>query len=431
MLSSIAKSEKIDYFLVSFVDLAGVMRSKLVPARAIDIIAGEGAAFAGFATHLDMTPAFPDIVVMPDESTLTMLPWRIGVAWLTGDLMMDGKLVEHAPRAVLGRQLEAATAAGHVMKTGVEPEFFLLAADGSGPADPLDAAAKPCYDQAALMRRFDLIKEICDAMQSLGWQPYQNDHEDANGQFEMNWKYADALVTADRHAFFKFMVRSLAEKHGLRATFMPKPFSHLTGNGCHCHVSLWDKTGKKNQFVDQKGDLGLSQLAYHFLGGVLDHAQALCAVTNPTVNSYKRLNAARTDSGSTWAPRTVSYGGNNRSHMVRIPAGDRFEFRLGDGAANPYLLQAGLLAAGLDGVRKKTAPGKRMDINMYESRDLGGAKLLPGNLLDALRAFTADPVLRAALGERFHETYLRLRMGDWNGSMAQVSEWERKQLLDV
>ena len=239
------------------------------------------------------------------------------------------------------------------MKSGVECEYFIILPDGSAISDARDTQDKPCYDQSALMRRYEVITAICDAMLELGWGPYQNDHEDANGQFEMNWRYDDALVTADRHAFFKFMVKTIAEQHGLRATFMPKPFANLTGNGCHVHASLWDEAGRKNLFDDGNGELGLSPLAYNFLGGVLHSAEALCAIFNPTVNSYKRLNAQTTLSGATWAPNAISYAGNNRTHMVRIPDPGRLEFRLMDGAANPYLMQAGLLAAGLDGIAAK------------------------------------------------------------------------------
>ena len=208
------------------------------------------------------------------------------------------------------------------------------------------------------MRRYDVIAEICDYMLELGWEPYQNDHEDANGQFEMNWNFDDALVTADRHSFFKFMVKSIAEKHGLRATFMPKPFKGLTGNGCHVHISVWDPSGKANAFVDTTDEMGLSQQGYNFLGGIMKHAEALAAITNPTVNSYKRINAPRTLSGATWAPNTVTWTGNNRTHMVRVPGQGRFELRLPDGAANPYLLQAVIIAAGLDGVAHKSHPGR-------------------------------------------------------------------------
>ena len=260
------------------------------------------------------------------------------------------------------------------------------------------------------MRRYDVIAEICDHMLALGWGPYQNDHEDANGQFEMNWGFDDVLATADKHSFFKFMVKSVAEKHGLRATFMPKPFQGLTGNGCHAHISVWDKAGKTNVFADDKMELGLSAKGRNFLGGIMKHASALAAITNPTVNSYKRINAPRTISGATWAPNTVTWTGNNRTHMVRVPGPGRFELRLPDGAANPYLLQAVIIAAGLDGIRSKADPGKRYDIDMYsQGHTVKGAPKLPLNLLDALREFDKDKSLKAALGEEFSAAYLKLK----------------------
>jgi glutamine synthetase len=316
------------------------------------------------------------------------------------------------------------------MKSGVECEFFLITPDGQAISDPSDVAAKPCYDASALMRRFDVIAELCDAMQVLGWQPYQNDHEDANGQFEMNWQFADALVTADRHTFFKFMAKSIAEKHGLRATFMPKPFLHLTGNGCHCHVSLWrDET---NIFEDSAGELGMSPLGYNFVGGLLHHAPALCALLNPTVNSYKRINAPRTLSGATWSPNTITYAADNRTHMIRIPSGNRCELRLADGSVNPYLLQASILVAGLDGIRQSRHPGKRLDINMYTEGHLArDAKRLPLNLLDALRALEGAGHLHDELGSEFVASYLRLKLQHWNDSCSQMSEWERSGTLDV
>jgi glutamine synthetase type III len=279
------------------------------------------------------------------------------------------------------------------------------------------------------MRRYDVITEICDAMLGLGWNPYQNDHEDANGQFEMNWAYDTGLVTADRHAFFKYMVKSIAEKHGLRATFMPKPFIGLTGSGCHAHVSLW-KDGI-NLFADTSGELGVSALGYHFIGGLIHNAEAICALTNPTVNSYKRLNAPRTLSGATWAPNTVTYTGNNRTHMIRIPDAGRFELRLADGAANPYLLHMALLAAGLDGIENQRDPGKRLDINMYVDGHLAqGAKQLPLNLLDALRALESSTVLKERLGAAFISSYLKLKRADWDDYARHLTEWERKTTLD-
>ncbi len=430
-LAQIAKQKGIEYFQVSFVDLFGVMRAKLVPAAAIGDMQKDGAGFAGFAAWLDMTPADSDMFAVPDPDSLIQLPWKPEVGWLAADLYMDGKEVDHAPRNTLKRVLKAASKKGYTVKHGVECEYFLISPDGSEISDAADIQEKPCYDISALMRRYDVISEICDAMLSLGWGPYQNDHEDANGQFEMNWDYDESLKTADKQAFFKYMVKSITEKHGLRATFMPKPFPHLTGNGCHMHISVWDKSGKKNLFHDKKGELGVSALGYNFLGGVMAHAQALCALTNPTVNSYKRINAPRTLSGATWSPNTVTYGGNNRTHMVRIPDPGRFELRLADGSANPYLMPAAVVAAGLDGIDTKADPGKRLDIDMYtEGHKVRGAKKLPLNLLDALRALEKDKVLAAGVGEETVAAFLKLKNAEWLDFKAHLSEWERVHTLD-
>jgi glutamate---methylamine ligase len=426
----VAKQKNIRYFLISFVDLFGTVRAKIVPASAIDDVAAAGAGFAGFATWFDMTPADPDVLVMPEIDSLIQLPWKPEVAWVTGDLFMGGAPVEQNPRQILKKIAKSAAESGYELKTGVECEYFLIAPDGNAISDGADQQAKPCYDQQALMRRYDVIAEICDAMVALGWKPYQNDHEDANGQFEMNWQYDSALRTADKHTFFKYMVKSIAEKHGLRATFMPKPFSNLTGNGCHVHASLWDKSGN-NVFADAKGELGLSRTAYAFIGGVMHSAQALCAITNPMVNSYKRINAPVTLSGATWSPNTVTYTGNNRTHMIRIPDVGRFEFRLADGAANPYLLQAALLAAGLDGIRSNREPGERLDINMYtEGHKVTGAKKLPLNLLDALRALEHSDVLKQAFGDKTLAAYIKLKHDDWNAYSRHLTDWERQTTLD-
>jgi glutamate---methylamine ligase len=429
--SEIAKREGIRYFLISFVDLFGVMRAKLVPASAIDTVARSGAGFAGFAAWFDMTPADPDVLATPEPDSLVKLPWKPEVAWVASDLVMGGKDVAQSPRQILKRMVAAARAQDYELKTGVECEYFLITPDGRAISDAADAQAKPCYDQQALMRRYDVVAEICDAMVTLGWKPYQNDHEDANGQFEMNWEYDTALRTADRHAFFKFMVKSIAEKHGLRATFMPKPFPAHTGSGCHAHVSLWTAKGDKNIFADPQGELGLSETAYHFIGGVMHSAEGLCAITNPMVNSYKRINAPVTLSGATWSPNTVTYAGNNRTHMIRIPEAGRFEFRLADGATNPYLLQAAILAAGLDGIKHKRNPGKRLDINMYtEGYKAGDAKKLPLNLLDALRALERSTVLNEAFGEAVVASYLKLKHDEWSAYSRHLTEWERQTTLD-
>jgi len=430
-LTAIAKAKNIRYFLISFVDLFGQLRAKLVPASAIRGMQKDGAGFAGFAAWLDMTPAHPDMFGMPDPDSLIQLPWKPEVAWLAADLWMDGKPVEASPRVALKRQIEAAAKKGYRVKTGVECEFFLVNPSGDGLSDEMDKEEKPCYDQSALMRRFDVISEICDAMATLGWNPYQNDHEDANGQFEMNWDYSDVLTTADRHTFFKFMAKSIAENFGYRVTFMPKPFQHLSGNGCHAHVSVWDKSGKKNLFLQENDELGLSQLAYWFIGGVLHSADSMAAMFIPTVNSYKRIDAAVTTSGATWSPNAITYSGNNRTHMIRIPDSGRFEIRLMDGATNPYLLQAAIIAAGLDGAANKRDPGKPVDLNMYtEQNKVTNLRKLPANLLDAIRLLDASEVARSAFGDEFIDSYVKLKNEEWQRFMRVISPWERDHTLD-
>lgn len=436
-LAKFAESNGVKYFMISFTDLFGGQRAKLVPAAAIADMQEDGAGFAGFATWLDMTPAHPDMLAVPDPSSVIQLPWKPEVAWVAANCVMEGEDVAQAPRNVLRGLIDEAEAEGLHVKTGIEAEFFLLTPDGNEISDDLDTAAKPCYDQQAVMRRYDVVAEICDYMLELGWGPYQNDHEDANGQFEMNWEYDDALKTADKHSFFKFMVKSVAEKHGLRATFMPKPIEGLTGNGCHAHISVWDKSGKTNVFASDKGEgptgeLGLSEQGKHFLGGIMKHASALAAITNPTVNSYKRINAPRTSSGATWAPNTVTWTGNNRTHMVRVPGPGRFELRLPDGATNPYLLQAVIIAAGLSGIRSKADPGKRHDIDMYaEGHKVRGAPKLPLNLLDALREFDQDKALKTAMGEEFSKAYLKMKHNEWLDFCAHFSAWEKANTLDI
>jgi glutamine synthetase len=413
------------------VDLFGVLRSKLVPATAIDEIQSEGAGFAGFATWLDMSPADSDMFGIPDGDSVIQLPWNKEIAWVASDLYMDGKPVEASPRVALKAQIAKANKLGMYMKSGVECEYFLVNSDGTALSDPKDTQEKPCYDSSALMRRYDVITEICDSMISMGWKPYQNDHEDANGQFEMNWDFSDCLQTADRHAFFKFMTKTIAEKHGLRATFMPKPFTNLTGNGCHSHISVWDKTGKKNLFLDKKDELGLSKTGYHFLGGIVNSADKMAAIFNPTVNSYKRINGSVTLSGATWSPSSITWAGNNRTHMVRVPGPGRFELRLMDGASNPYLLQAGSLMLGLDGVMNKRDPGKRLDINMYtEGHKAGKVKKLPLNLLDSIRIFDSSKVIREGFGNQFVDSYVKLKNKEWESYSRDLSQWERNTTLD-
>ena len=436
-LSKIAKQKKIKYFLISFVDLFGILRSKLVPKEAIKDMQKNGAGFAGFATWLDMSPADSDMFAIPDPDSLIQLPWKKEVGWLASDLYMNNKPVEASPRVMLKKQIEKLKKKNLVMKSGVECEYFLINKEGTEIADKRDVQSKPCYDQSSLMRQYDLIKDICDSMIQMGWEPYQNDHEDANGQFEMNWNYSNCLQTADRHVFFKFMVKTIAEKHGLRATFMPKPFENLTGNGCHAHISLWkDNT---NIFLDSGDKFGLSKIAYNFLAGILHSAESLCAFFNPTINSYRRIDAPPTESGATWSPSSVTYTGNNRTHMIRIPDQGRFELRLMDGSINPYLLQAGVIAAGIDGMEKKRDAGPPLLINMYtDQKDYPNLKKLPSDLETALENLINCNELKEAFGEKVINSYIKLKNNEIDNFNAKenfskkkpITDWEKLNTLD-
>lgn len=434
-LSTVAQDMGLRFLLFSFTDLFGVQRAKLVPLSAVAAMEHSGAGFAGFAAWLDLSPADGDVMAIPDAGSLTPLPWQRDVGWVATELTLNGEPMAQCPRRLLRQQQQRAAALGFELRSGVEAEFFLLQPGGEALADGADSQEKPCYDQLALMRQYGLIGPLLEAMEQLGWGPYQADHEDANGQFEINWTYSDALTTADRHAFFKVMVKSMAEAQGLRASFMPKPFAELTGNGCHTHLSLWGAPGTvqqgQNLFHDSNGQLGLSSVAYHFLAGLIAHAPALCCITNPSSNSYRRLSAPPTTSGATWSPAGISYSANNRTHMLRLPDDQRIELRLPDGSAHPYLLQAALLAAGLDGIERRLDPGPRHDNDNYATPLAGDAcPRLPADLGEALAAFAADQPLRDALGEEFCKAYETLRRRQWNRERGPIGEAERRSCLD-
>jgi len=426
----------LEFFLCSFVEMSGIPKAKLVPATHVDEMAIEGAGFAGFAAgDIGQGPHSPDLMAIPDFRSFTPLPWRRTIAWVAGNAFVQGKSWPYCPRTILQRGLAKAAAQHLTFKTGVEPEFFLVRQENGRfvPWDAADNAPKPCYDLRVLSHNLDLCTTTVKYMQEIGWDPYANDHEDANCQFEINWTYSDALTTADRHVFFRYMVKQVAEQHGLVASFMPKPFHNLTGNGAHFHMSLWDARTDRNLFLDQSDSLGLSKMAYHFIGGVKAHARAMAAVTNPLVNSYKRLIVGAPRSGATWAPVYVTYGGSNRTQMIRIPGPGRIEVRTIDGAANPYLAAAVILAAGLDGIARKLNAGTRNDRNLYEVpparlRD-EGIEFLPASLAEALEALAGDPVVRGALGEEYAEYFIRTKGDEWSTHQRMVSDWERDQYL--
>lgn len=433
------QDKQIAFLLCSFVEMSGAPKAKLVPSTHLEDLAEDGAGFAGFAAgDIGQGPHSPDMSALPDFASLTPLPWRKDTAWVAGDIYVEGQPWDYCPRTLLRRQLAIAQAQGFHFKTGVEPEFMLLRPNGQGgymPFDPLDTLTKPCYDLRTLHRSLDLMTTLLKYMQELGWAPYANDHEDANCQFEINWTFSDALTTADRHTFFKWMVRTAAEQQGLTATFMPKPFTHLTGNGCHVHQSLWDAETGENLFLDKGDPRGLSPLAYHFVGGLMAHARALAAVTNPLVNSYKRLRRAAPRSGATWAPVYVTYGGSNRTQMIRIPGAGRIEHRAMDGAANPYLAFTVLLAAGLDGIARQLDPGSGNNDNLYElpeeALEERGIGVLPATLIEALDALEQDDVVRRALGETYADYYVQVKREEWRQYHETVSPWEIETYLGI
>ncbi len=432
----------IKFFLMSFVDLHGTPRAKLVPAEYLADVAEGAAGFAGFAVDgVGQGPHDPDLSCVPQsDSTVFPLPWKPGLAWIAGNLEMDGGKWDYCPRTILTRLMNDAKGRGFLFKTGVEPEFFLVdrKSDGSpAVADPGDTLAKPCYGQLSLLRNADFLMTLITHLNSLGYGVYQNDHEDANGQFEINWRFSDALTTADQVSFFKFAVKALAEERGLTATFMPKPFADLTGSGAHHHVSLWDPEGKDNLFLDKSDLRGLSSVALSFLGGLIAHAKGLCALTAPSVNSYKRFGARSPRSGATWAPIFIAHGGNNRTMMVRVPAPGRLEYRTADGSSNPYLAAAGLLAAGLDGITRGLKVDAGRDGNLFllspTDAQAQGIDLLPATLGEAVEALAQDDVLCEALGADYAPVYLETKRAEWDEYYEmiakQVTPWEIQRYL--
>jgi glutamine synthetase len=436
-----AKSGEIEFFFAQFVDMYARPSAKLVPAAHLDDLLSEGAGFAGFAAgEIGQVPSDPDIAAIPDPATFTPLPWNKSIARFACDIHVDGEEWPYDPRTILRRQLAKARDKGFDFQMGLELEYFLVRQTGEGSielADPMDTLEKPCYDLVGLTRNLDFLTTVSSYVNELGWGNYANDHEDANGQFEQNFTYANALTSCDRAIFFRYMIHVLAEHRGAIATFMPKPFTNLTGNGCHFHMSLWD--GETNLFLDENDPrgLGLSETAYHFIGGLKKHARAYSAITAPTVNSYKRLKVGSTASGATWSPVWISYGYNNRTQMLRIPGPGRVEDRTIDGSCNPYLAATAVLAAGLDGIESKVDPGEANSENLYavpydELRGRG-LETLPANLLDATEELERDDVLREAFGrgrdEDYVDYFIRVKRDEWARYHEQVTPWEIREYL--
>ncbi|MET0661007.1 MAG: type III glutamate--ammonia ligase [Steroidobacteraceae bacterium] len=432
------RKHEIRFVLAQFVDIHGVAKAKAVPVEHLEMVLTDGAGFAGFALWgFGMGPHGPDYMAIGDLDTLTAVPWMPGYARIVCNGHVHGKPYPYCSRVALKRQLDKLATQGLTLYTGIEPEFMLLSrrADSSlGPHDPTDDLEKPCYDYKGLSRASAFLDQMVTSLRSVSIDVYQIDHEDANGQFEVNFTYADALKTADNFIFVKMAASEIARAHGMIASFMPKPFSSRTGSGAHFHISMGDER-TKNLFYDAQdaNGLKLSPLAYHFLGGVLAHARALAAVCAPTVNSYKRLVVGRALSGATWAPAYVAYGDNNRTACVRIPGG-RLEFRLPDSGVNPYLATAALVAAGMDGIERKLDPGKPNNSNLYEMSteqlQASGIRLLPQSLHEAIGELERDEVVCAALGEQLSKEFIELKRMEWVEYSRHVSDWESKRYLE-
>jgi glutamine synthetase len=440
-----AAADGVEFFFAMFVDMHGKPCAKMIPVEAIDVLVGGGAGFAGFAAGpMGQTPSDPDLIAVPDLASYALVPWQPGLAVLQCDIHVDGEPWPYTPRLILKAMVERARERGLDYMAGVEAEYFLVQRrDGGGieVADPLDRSTAPCYDVKGLTRMYDFLTTVSKYMNKLGWANYANDHEDANGQFEQNFAYSDALTTADRLIFYRYMVHTLAHQAGMAATFMAKPFANLTGSGLHLHSSLWDSATGAPLFPDASDPrgLGLSQLAYHYIGGLIAHGPAMAAVTCPTVNSYKRFGVGAPQSGATWAPAYAAYGGNNRTHMFRVPDGSRVENRGCDGAANPYLALAVQLAAGLDGIDRELDPGTPNTDNLYllppQEIAARGIRALPPTLLHAADALVTDDVLREALGKTPRGDYIdyfaKVKRDEFHAWHATVSNWEIERYLTL
>jgi glutamine synthetase len=435
----------VEFLFAQFVDLHGKPNAKLVPAHHLDDLLLEGAGFAGFAAgDIGQGPHDPDLVAVPDVRSFTILPWQRNVARFACDVTVEGKPWPYCPRTILRNALARLGALGYELKLGTELEYFLVRRTDDGEievADRLDTLELPCYDMRGLTRNLDFVSQVSKGITELGWDNYATDHEDANGQFEQNFQYTDALATCDRAVFFRYMVETLAQQRGLIATFMAKPFAHLTGSGAHFHFSLW-RDGE-NAFARDAGEdprgLGLSELAYQFIAGLKANAKAYIAFTAPTVNSYKRLVVGAPTSGATWAPAYISYGYNNRTQMLRVPAAGRIEDRTVDGSCNPYLAATAMLGAGLDGVKRKLDAGEPNSANLYElnqaERSAQGIELLPANLLDATRELERNDVLRTAFGKTrggdYVDYYIEVKRREWQQAHEQITRWELDRYLQL
>ena len=440
------QEDKIEYILVQFIDINGAAKVKMVPVSHFDDVIDEGAGFAGAAVMgLGQGPHSHDMLARVDLDTYTVVPWDQGIVRFAADLFVDDEQYMYDPRQHLKKTLKDLESQGFVFNVGIEPEHFLVVKNERGEIqtwdpDRVDTLDKPCYDFKGIANVSNYLRELMDGMDKLGWDPYQSDHEDANGQYEVNFTYSDALKTADRYTFFKMMTSQYAKKHGAIATHMAKPFSDKTGNGGHIHFHLADAKTGENLFLDHDDPrgLGLSTMAYHFIGGILAHAKALCAINSPTVNCYKRLQIGSgllsTTSGLTWTPAFLSYGDNNRTQMIRTAGPGHLEDRTLSAACNPYLVFASYVTAGIDGINRSIDPGEPFKGNLYELTldeiKQRGIDMLPQNLNQAIENLKNDSVVGDSLGVIYKE-FVSLKEAEWEDYHKFISKWEIDRYLTM
>ncbi len=431
------KDKGVKYCIGAYVDIHGIQKAKVVPIDHLPQMAAGSERYTGYALDgLGQAPNDDELTSVPDLNHIVQLPWEPKVAWMPADNHFQGEPYPLSTRVALKSVLAQAAQMGYGMNLGIECEIYLLKQNADGKLtvpNPDDKLAKACYDVQGFMDSFSWLDKVGSCINDLGWDLYSFDHEDANGQFEFDFNYADALTSCDRLTFFRMMAKHYAKEEGLIATMMPKPFADKTGTGAHFNMSLYDlKTGKNLFACDPKDDprgIGLTPLGYMFVAGILKHGRALCAAFAPTVNSYKRLVRRGAMNYFSWAPVFNSYGSNNRTNSVRIPAGGgRCESRNADGAVNPYLAAALALAAGLEGIREGLNPGAANEDNLYELSDAQrrerGIDFLPQTLQEAVQAFADDPLVERTLGKALRDEFIKYKTEEWEAYHLSVSQWE-------
>jgi glutamine synthetase len=431
------KSQGIHSVLTQFCDMHGVAKGKLVPVDNLKEWVEQGAGFAGpsiWGTGLPRYGARSEYYGRINVDSLRALPFMPGVAHAVCDGFAGGEALATCSRQLLQSVLQKIKSRGWTLWVGIEPEFFLLKKGHGGRwqvADAADQLDKPSYDLKAIHRNAAFIEDMRSTLTQLDFELQQIDHEDACGQYEINYKFDDALAAADRYMLFKVTAHVIAEKHGMVFSCMPKPIATAPGSGLHFHLSITDADGKPI-FTDAAGALGLSLQGHQFAAGLLHHADALSALCAPTVNSYKRLASSNSASGTTWSPVWKAYGDNNRTCVVRTVAG-RIEWRLPDPSCNVYAAIAGTLAAGLAGMDQSMVPPAPCAEDLYERRATGAAMpaRLPRNLDEAVTALEADTLLCQAVGAEFCAEFIRLKRDEWDAFNLQVSDWELRRYADA